>query len=159
MAICFWFLKFWSWIFEKSSKFWAASCKYRSNLLLIRITVCLESFLPIGWYTFIWWKNPRTVLLYFGLDCRMMKFFTLKPQSKEKFMSLPNFRSTVLQKRWRFEDMQTVTQISMRIRGLFAWSWLELGSCFKYSALKLKNQKHIAVDVRLENRPWYSKFL
>jgi hypothetical protein len=29
----------------------------------------------------------------------------------------------------------------------FAWSGLELWSCFKYSVLKLKNQKHIAVDV------------
>ncbi len=36
---------------------WAASCKNKSNLLLIRITVCIESFLPIGWHTFHWWKN------------------------------------------------------------------------------------------------------
>ncbi len=28
-----------------------------SNLLLVRITVCIESCLPIGWHTFIWWKN------------------------------------------------------------------------------------------------------
>ncbi len=43
---------------EKSSKFWAASCKNESNLLLVWITVCIESCLPFGWYTFIWWKNP-----------------------------------------------------------------------------------------------------
>ncbi len=49
---------FWSWIFEKTSKFWAASCKKESNLLLVRITVCIESCLPISWHTFIWWKNP-----------------------------------------------------------------------------------------------------
>jgi hypothetical protein len=49
---------FWSWIFEKTSKFLAASCKNNSNLLLVRITVCMESCLAIGWRTFIWWKNP-----------------------------------------------------------------------------------------------------
>ena len=41
---------FWSWIFDKSSKFWAASCKNDSSLLLVRITVCIESW--------VWWKNP-----------------------------------------------------------------------------------------------------
>jgi hypothetical protein len=49
---------FWSWIFKKSSKFWAASCKTESNLLLVRFTVCIESWLSIGWRTLIWWKNP-----------------------------------------------------------------------------------------------------
>ncbi len=42
----------------KSSKFWSASCENNSNLLLVRFTVCTESCLPIGWRTFIWWKNP-----------------------------------------------------------------------------------------------------
>ncbi len=49
---------FWSWIFEKSSKFSAASCRNESNLLLVWITVCIESCLPIGWRTFIWGKIP-----------------------------------------------------------------------------------------------------
>ncbi len=48
----------WSLIFDKSSKFWATSCKNESNLLLVRFTVCIESCLPIGWRTSIWWKNP-----------------------------------------------------------------------------------------------------
>jgi hypothetical protein len=56
---------FWSWIFEKTSKFWAASCKNESNLLLARITVCIESFLPIGGHTFIWWKNlPKSYSIF-----------------------------------------------------------------------------------------------
>ncbi len=37
--------------------FWATSCKNDSNLLLVRITVCIESCLAIGWRTSIW-KNP-----------------------------------------------------------------------------------------------------
>ncbi len=60
--------KFWSWIFEKSSKFWAASYKNESNLLLVGITVCLESFLPIGCRTFICWKIRQSSALFrFGL--------------------------------------------------------------------------------------------
>ncbi len=51
-------LNFWSWIFCKSSKFWAAPCKNESNLLLVQFTVCIESCLPIGWRTVIWRKNP-----------------------------------------------------------------------------------------------------
>jgi hypothetical protein len=38
------FFKFHSWKFEKTSKFWVASCKNESNLLLVRITVCIESY-------------------------------------------------------------------------------------------------------------------
>jgi len=39
----YWFFifYFWSWLFDMSSKFWAASCKNESNLLLVWITVCL----------------------------------------------------------------------------------------------------------------------
>ncbi len=98
-------------------------------------------------------KKSAKVPLYFGLDCGMFKFFTLKPQSKIQLMSLPNFWSTVRRKRSRFEHMQTVIRTSRMIRGLFEWSGSELGSCFKYSALKLKNQKHIAVDVLLKTYP------
>ncbi len=55
------------WIFEKTSKFWAAPYKTESNLQLVRMTVCIESFLPIGWGMFIWWKNlPKccTILVW-----------------------------------------------------------------------------------------------
>jgi hypothetical protein len=34
---------FWSWIFDKCSKFWADSCKNESNLLLVWIRVCMFS--------------------------------------------------------------------------------------------------------------------
>ncbi len=51
-------------IFYKSSKFWATPCKNESNLLLVRFTVCIESCLPIGWRTFIWWS---AALFWLGL--------------------------------------------------------------------------------------------
>ncbi len=54
--------------FEKTSKFWAVSCKNESNLLLVRITVCIESCLPIGWHNLIWWKICQSAALFwFGL--------------------------------------------------------------------------------------------
>ncbi len=128
---------FWSWIFYKSSKFWAASCKKESNLLLVRFTVCIESCLPIGWRT----EKSAKVQLYFGSGCRMMEFFTCEPQSKEQLMSLPHLWSTVWWKRSRLEHMQTVNRTSRRIGGLFAWSGSELWSCFKYSRSKIKKFK------------------
>ncbi len=63
------FLIFWFqfWIIKKTSKFWAASYK-KSNRLFIWITVCIESFLPIGWRTFTCWKiRQRAALFWFGL--------------------------------------------------------------------------------------------
>ncbi len=41
----FFYFNFWPWIFDKSSKFWAASRKNESNLLLVWITVC-QTLLP-----------------------------------------------------------------------------------------------------------------
>jgi hypothetical protein len=60
-------------------------------------------------------KKSAKELLYFGLDCGILKFFTLKPQSEEQLMSLPNFWSTVRRKRSQFEHMQTVIQTSRRL--------------------------------------------
>ncbi len=36
-------------------------------------------------------KKSAKVLLYFGLDCGMMEFFTYKPQSHEQFVDSPAF--------------------------------------------------------------------
>jgi hypothetical protein len=57
-------------------------------------------------------KKSAKVLLYFGLDYSILKFFTLKPQSKEQLMYLSNFWSTVRQKRSRFEHTQTMIRTS-----------------------------------------------
>jgi hypothetical protein len=63
-------------------------------------------------------KKSAKVLLYFGLDCGMLEFFkycTDEPSSKEQLLTLPHFWSTVLQKRWWFERMQTMIQTSRRL--------------------------------------------
>ncbi len=104
---------FWSWIFDKSSKLWAASCKKESNLLLVRFTVCIEPCFPIGWRTEKICQSAA--LFWFGL--RNDEFFTCKPQSKEHLMSLPHLWSSVWRKRSRLEHMQTVNRTSRRIGG------------------------------------------
>ncbi len=95
------------------------------------------------------WTQSAKMQLYFGSGCGMMKFFTCEPQSKEQLMPLPHLWNSVWRKRSRLEHMQTVNRTS-RIRGLFAWSGSELWSCFKNSRSKIKNWKHIAVDVLLK---------
>jgi hypothetical protein len=57
-------------------------------------------------------KKSAKELIYFGKDCGMMKFFTLKPQSKGQLMYLPHLWNTVWWKRARLEHMQTVNQTS-----------------------------------------------
>ncbi len=54
----FFIFKFHSWIFKRTSKFWATSCKNVSNLMLVWITVCIGSCLVTGWRTYIGLKNP-----------------------------------------------------------------------------------------------------
>ncbi len=55
-------------------------------------------------------KKSAKVLLYFGLDCGMMKFFTYKLQSQEQLLNLLHFWSTVRQKKLRFVPIQPVIQ-------------------------------------------------
>ncbi len=44
--------------------------------------VCIESFLSIGWRTFICWKKSAKGMHCSGLDCVMLEFFTLEPYPK-----------------------------------------------------------------------------
>jgi hypothetical protein len=53
----------------------------------------------------------------------------------------------VRRKRSQFLPIQPVILTRRMIRGIFVWSGSELWSLFKYSKLKLKNRKLIAVDV------------
>ncbi len=83
----------------------------------------------------------------------MLKFFTLKPQSKEQLMYLPHLWNTVWRKRSRLEHMQAVNRTSRRIGFSSAWSGSGLWSLLKYSREKEKNLKTIAVDVLLKDFP------
>ncbi len=78
----------------KTSKFWAASCKNESNLLLHRILVCIESCLPVAWLTFIWWKNlPKCCsILVWIAGCWNSLLTSRNPKNN---WCLPHFWSTV----------------------------------------------------------------
>ncbi len=64
---------FWYWIFEKSSKFWAAKLKNASHLLILRQTTRIESFLLAC--TLLFYGKIAKVLHFLGLDCEMLEFF------------------------------------------------------------------------------------
>ncbi len=126
---------FWSWIFYKSSKFWAAPCKNEPNLLLVRFTVCIESCLPIGWRTFICWKNSLKC-------CSILVWIaewwssSLSSRNPRTIDVTPAFKETVWRKRSQLEHMQTVNQTSRRIGFNSAWSGSGLWSLLKYSRVK-----------------------
>jgi hypothetical protein len=86
-------------------------------------------------------KKSAKVLLYFGLDCGMLEFFTHQPPSKEQLMSLLHFSSTVWRKRWRFEHIQTVIQRSRRLDSFLheAAQNFELLSIISRSKIKTKD--------------------
>ncbi len=98
---------FWSWIFDNSSEFWATLCKNESNLLLVSITVCIESCLPIGWRTFIWWKKIRQSAALFWCGLRNYGIFYLRAAIQRTIDISSTFWSTVQRKRSWFEHMQT----------------------------------------------------
>ncbi len=154
----FFYFLFWSWILETTSKFWAAWCNNASYLLLLRYTVCIKSCLPIGWRTFYLMKKSTKVLHYFGLDCGLLeflKYFTRKPACKEQLLTLPHFGARFCEKVCVCVHVciQLVCRKNRRMRWIFVEGGWELWSLFKYSRLKFKNQKPIAVDVLFKAYP------
>jgi hypothetical protein len=89
--------------------------KNESNLLLVRITVCIEYCLPIGWHTFFDEKiRQSAALFWFGLrDIGILYSQAIIQITID--VSLPYFCNTVRQKMSRFEYMQTVIQTSRRL--------------------------------------------
>ncbi len=94
----------------------------------------LDRILSSYWLAhFYLMKKSTNVLIYFGLDCRMLKFFTHEPQSKEQFMFLPHFWSMLRQKRSWSEHMQIVIQTIRRLDSFRTFNF--------YQIFKIKNQK------------------
>jgi hypothetical protein len=130
-------------IFEKTSKFWAASYINESNLLLVRIMVCAESFLPICWCTFICWKNPPKCYIILTWIAECWKFSNILLQRTiVKFQAFLVLGSGT---KSRF--------LADEVRYIFVWSCTEFGSLFKNSKLKLKNQKRKVVEDFLKTYP------
>ncbi len=111
-----------------NSNFWAASCKIEPNLLLVRITVCIESCLHIEWRTVIWWENPPKCSSFLVRIAEWCNSLLSSRNPNDNWYLSPAFLELV--------SAKTLIRTSRRIRGLFAWSGSELWSCFKYSELK-----------------------
>ncbi len=83
--------------------------------------------------TLLFDEKSAKVLLYFGLDCGMLEFFTHELWSKEQSMSLPHFWSTVRQKRckpWSKQEGGWIHFCMKRFRTLNS-----------YQIFKIKNKK------------------
>jgi hypothetical protein len=79
--------------FEESSKFWAAKYKNVFNLFILRQVACIESFLPVGWRTFIWWKFAKSAALFwFGLrDVKILQIFYSRAVIQRTVVDFPTF--------------------------------------------------------------------
>ncbi len=122
----FFIFYFWSWIFDKSSKFWADSCKNESNLLLVWNMVCMCSNLDLF---------RQTELQKCSRDINI-------PQSKPKrgstLVDFASNKSAPANRKTGFYancDQTVVRWIH------FCTSGSELWSLFKYSRVKLKKSK------------------
>ncbi len=143
----FWFFNF-TRIFQKTSKVWATSCKNESNLLLVRITVCIESCLPIDWRTFIWWKNPPkccSILVWIS-GCWNSLLTSCNPKN--------NWCLSRIFRAWGLAEKIVVwAHAKQEVGFIFAWSGSEVWTPIKYSRSKLKIKIPIAVDVLFKAYP------
>jgi hypothetical protein len=80
-------------------------------------------------------KKSAKVLLYFGLDCGKLEFFTHEPLSKVDLS--PVFSEHGSRKRSRCEHMQTVIQTSRRLDSFLHEAAQNLNS---YQLFKIKNK-------------------
>ncbi len=133
----------------KTSKFWAASLKNESNLLLVRITVCLGTNLNLFRRIVIQKCQKVNTVLW--------SEYSNIPQSNQNRAALWRIFST-----YKSEQVNRKEGIypnrdpnKHEVCFFFVWSGSEL---FKYSKLKLKNQKPIAVDVLSRPIQWYHSY-
>ncbi len=89
--------------FKKSSKFFSAWYKNPSNLLILRQAACIESFLPICWCPFIWWKIHQR-------DAQTVFWAQKRPQTvlQHEIYSYLTFWRQVYTKKGRLEHLTAV---------------------------------------------------
>ncbi len=144
---------FWFWIFGKTSKFWAASYKNASNP-----PTCwdhgLYGHIPQSFPPNRATKMREIQQLFLGLRlvCKEFHHSAIQTKIEENFGGFFH-QIKVRQPIGRKDSKQPVVPTSKRIRCIFVWRGSELVSLLKYSRTKLKNQKHIAVDVLFKAYP------
>ncbi len=98
----------------------------KSNLLLVRIRVCRESFLPIGGRTFICCKIPPkccTILVWIAECWNTSNNLYSRAVIKRTIFVFPAFLKhslAVRQKRSRFVPKQTVIRTSRRLNSFLS---------------------------------------
>jgi hypothetical protein len=143
---------FWSWIFDKSSKFWAAPCKKASNPPACSVHG-LHVLKPWSFSPNVPQKCGRDITWPLGCGLRVKNFII--PQSNQKRAGLwwifSSSNSAPANRKTGFYANREPNK--QEVGFIFAWSGSELWSLVKYSRSKIKNLKHIAVDVLLKCFP------
>ncbi len=124
----------------------------QSNLLFVPITVCKDSCLPIGWRTFIWWKNPPQCcsILVWIAGCWNSLLTSRNPKSNWCISRIFGAQFAEKIAVWAHANRDPNKQ---EVGFIFAWSGSELWSLIKYSRSKIKNQEPIVVDVLFKAYP------
>ncbi len=122
------------WNIWKISKFWAASCKNESNLLLVWIMVC------IGLLTCILWKNPTKCCSILVWIARCWKSLLTNRNSKNNCWHTRIFGAWLGGKKSGLSTYKLWSN-KQEVGFIFAWSGSELWTLIKYSISKIKNKK------------------
>ncbi len=113
---------------------------------------CIESCLPIGWCTFIWWKNPPKCCFIFVWIAGCWNSLLTSRNPKNNWCL-----SRIFVARFGGKDhgLSTCKPWSKQVGGwiIFAWRGSELWTLIKYSRSKIKNKKPTAVDVLFKPYP------
>ncbi len=121
--------------------------------LLVRITVHIESFLPIGWHALICWKNPPkgcTILVWVTGHWNIV-LTSRNPKNNSWLSGI--FGASFGGKDCSFVPIQTVIRTGRMLDLSEAARNFEVFS--KIHKIKLKNQKHISVNDFLRPIQWY----
>ncbi len=111
-----------------------------SNLMLVQITVCIESCLPMGWRTFIWWKNlPKCCsILVWIAGCWNSSLMSRNPKNNwclSRIFGAWFCRKNCGLSIWAHANRNPNKQ---EVGFIFAWSNAELWTLIKYSRSKIK---------------------
>jgi hypothetical protein len=124
--------------------------------------VWIESFLPIGCRTFIWWniRNIRQNVAPFLFGLRVLGIFQIlysRAVLQRTVVDFPAFLETGVAKRLRFAHIEPVCCRSRRIRGTVLLFLYEVAQNFELKHLKSNIKKsetyRIVVDVPFKAYP------
>jgi hypothetical protein len=107
--------------------------------------VCIESCLPIGWCTFIWWKinQSATQFWFVLLDVGVLYSQAVIQRTIDVSPAFLEHGSAEKITVWAYTNHDPNKQ---EVGFISSWNGSELWTLIKYSRSKVKNQKPIAVS-------------